>query len=161
MRDIETADDLRQVVASFYAIVRQDDFIGPIFNSFIPAEHWPAHIEKITGFWRFRLFEEETYEGRPLVNHLEVDKHTGYGLTRQHFDHWVRLWSENLDRQFSGPVVMQAKSIAENMAFHMGGRVMEMRPKMAQLKPKSLGAKGQEGRDLQLSSQRPEEEGAE
>ncbi|WGK68520.1 group III truncated hemoglobin [Candidatus Haliotispira prima] len=141
LRDLENRTDIDKVVQSFYAKVRQDPMLGPIFNSFIPAEHWPAHLQKIGGFWEFRLFNAETYEGRPLFNHLKVDRHTNYGLTREHFAHWVELWVANMDRHFAGEVAEQTKTIANNMAYHMGGKVLEMRPQSVKMVPKVLDRK--------------------
>ena len=41
-------DDLQRLVDRFYAVVRQDPVIGPLFNSAI--SDWPGHLEKLGAF---------------------------------------------------------------------------------------------------------------
>jgi hemoglobin len=41
-----TEEMIREVVHAFYAKVRIDPALGPIFNRVIPEEAWPAHLAK-------------------------------------------------------------------------------------------------------------------
>ena len=40
---------LGQLVQRFYARVRQDPLIGPVFNDAI--SDWPEHLQKLQAFW--------------------------------------------------------------------------------------------------------------
>jgi hypothetical protein len=44
-----TEETLRALVTAFYARVRQDPELGPIFNDAI--SDWPHHLSKLTDFW--------------------------------------------------------------------------------------------------------------
>lgn len=50
--DIDRTEILR-LVRAFYARVRQDETLGPIFAAHV--EDWPAHEEKITRFGPVRF----------------------------------------------------------------------------------------------------------
>jgi hemoglobin len=49
--DIETTEDIKLLVDSFYAKVKEDELLSPIFFSRIP-EDWQPHMEKM-----YRLLE--------------------------------------------------------------------------------------------------------
>ena len=40
---------IRKLIEPFYIDVRQHAVLGPIFNAHI--QDWPAHLDKIAGFW--------------------------------------------------------------------------------------------------------------
>ena len=44
-----TEDDIAKLVPAFYARVRADAVLGPIFNGAI--EDWPHHLAKLQAFW--------------------------------------------------------------------------------------------------------------
>jgi len=41
MKPIETKDDIVVLVNAFYAKIRKDELLGPIFNGHIAEERWP------------------------------------------------------------------------------------------------------------------------
>ena len=45
-----TPAQIDQVVARFYAAIRQDPGLGPVFAAHVTD--WPVHEEKIASFWR-------------------------------------------------------------------------------------------------------------
>lgn len=69
-RELTTRDDVRQLVHSFYAAVRQDALLGPIFNGMI--HNWEAHLEHLTDFWCAQLFIDRSYNGNPIEVHRKV-----------------------------------------------------------------------------------------
>lgn len=109
MKDIQTPQDVIQMVDSFYAKVQQDDFIGPIFNERI-QDRWPVHLEKMYGFWQTVLLEVRAYSGSPFPPHATLP------INKEHFDRWMQLFTENIDAQFAGPTADEAKWRAEKMA---------------------------------------------
>ena len=44
-----TDADLQRLVDTFYARVRRDDRIGPVFNAAV--DDWPEHLERLGAFW--------------------------------------------------------------------------------------------------------------
>ena len=52
--DIKDREDVSLLVNTFYAKVRNDKVLGPIFNNII--NDWDAHLELLTDFWETQLF---------------------------------------------------------------------------------------------------------
>ena len=61
-------EDLQRLVDRFYAKVREDDLIGPIFNSAIGD--WPEHLRKLGAFWSSVMNCSGRYKGNPMAAHL-------------------------------------------------------------------------------------------
>ena len=116
MKRIETREDVYLLVTSFYARVRDDEVIGPVFNTVIPEEKWPAHLEKLTDFWETGLFGVPRFKGNPVRAHQEADKTMGHTIEQEHFGRWLNLWFETIDENFNGPLADRAKQAARNMA---------------------------------------------
>lgn len=104
-RDIESLDDIKKMVDLFYARVRKDALIGPIFNEKI-QNHWPEHLAKLYSFWQGILLGERTYSGFPFPPHAQLPIH------KEHFDRWLTLFTKTVDDLFVGKVADEAKSRA-------------------------------------------------
>ena len=107
--DIQSIDDIKLLVDTFYDKVREDKLIGPIFDEKI-GDRWPQHLAKMYTFWQTVLLEEHTYFGSPFPPHanLPVDK--------VHFEKWLSLFSETVYNLFEGPVANEAMWRANKMA---------------------------------------------
>jgi truncated hemoglobin YjbI len=46
-----TEASIVRLVDAFYAKVRRDPQLGPVFDRAIGADSWPAHLDKMYGFW--------------------------------------------------------------------------------------------------------------
>lgn len=67
---INTLDDIKLLVNTFYARVQKDELIGPIFNEKI-QNRWDEHLAKMYTFWQTVLLDDHTYFGRPFPPHAE------------------------------------------------------------------------------------------
>jgi hemoglobin len=76
---------IRALVHAFYARVRQDGLLGPIFNSAITD--WDQHLDKLCGFWSSVTLMTGRYKGTPMQAHAALP-----GIEAQHFDHWLALF---------------------------------------------------------------------
>lgn len=85
--DIDEAG-LEQLVRAFYARVREDAELGPIFNGAIAD--WPEHLDKLTAFWSSVMLTSGRYKGQPVPAHL---KHRDR-ITPALFQRWLDLWGE-------------------------------------------------------------------
>ncbi len=103
------------LVRTFYAQVRKDDFIGPIFNNHI--KDWDTHLERITDFWETNLLFVHSYKGSPIQAHLGVDQQ--HEISPEHFGRWLQLWFETIDAYFEGDNAQIAKNRARNMSTHL------------------------------------------
>lgn len=112
-RTIENLEDIRFMVDTFYARVRADGLIGPLFEARI-GDRWPEHLEKMYSFWQTVLLEEHTYRGAPFRPHADLPVHL------EHFERWVELFEENMLEHFTGEKADEALTRAGKMAqmFH-------------------------------------------
>jgi hemoglobin len=78
MNTIKDRNDIDLLVHSFYAKIRKDALLGPIFNSHISEEQWPKHLKMLTDFWETNLFGLQKFKGSPSSKHLKVDANLGY-----------------------------------------------------------------------------------
>ena len=112
-RDAITEETLKALVTAFYARVRQDAELGPIFNDAI--SDWPSHLSKLTDFWHSVMLTSGRYKGNPMAAHI---KHRA-AITPQMFDRWLALWSDVTGEMLppADAQAMQAKAgmIAESL----------------------------------------------
>ena len=107
--DIQTLDDVKLLVDSFYGKVRSNTHIGPIFNERI-GDRWPEHLEKMYRFWQTVLLGEHTYVGAPFVPHATMP------IEHEHFQTWVGIFQATVSDLFEGKVADEALWRANKMA---------------------------------------------
>jgi hemoglobin len=83
-----TEGDIARLVPRFYARVRTDEVLGPIFNGAI--DDWPHHLGKLEAFWSSIMLTSGRYKGQPMVAHLHHAEH----MTPENFGRWLALWGE-------------------------------------------------------------------
>ena len=108
-REILNLDDIKQLVDTFYAGIREDELLKDIFNKVI-QDRWPEHLEKMYRFWQTVLLGEQTYYGSPFIHHSELP------INKLHFDRWLELFYKTVEAQFQGAKAEEAKWRAEKMA---------------------------------------------
>lgn len=105
---LQGREDLEKLVDRFYARVREDELIGPIFND-VAKVNWETHTEKIYNFWDTLLFGAEIYEGRPFPPHIPLK------LKPEHFKRWLELFFDTVDESFEGQKAEEIKMRAFNI----------------------------------------------
>lgn len=85
--DISEAE-LEKLIPAFYARVRRDPLIGPVFNDTVAD--WDHHLEVLTAFWSSIMRTSGRYKGNPMAVHA---KHIGR-IEPEMFDRWLALWAE-------------------------------------------------------------------
>ena len=104
---------LKQLIERFYARVRADDLIGPLFNEAVGD--WPEHLYKLQSFWSGVMLRSGRYKGRPLPAHIQhADR-----ISAASFDRWLALWRETTMELFepAAAAALQKKAgrIAESL----------------------------------------------
>lgn len=116
---------LARLVDAFYARVRADAELGPIFNDAI--DDWPHHLEKLTAFWSSVMLTSGRYKGQPVPAHM---KHRSR-ITPELFDRWLGLWKQATDELMEpvAALALQEKAarIAESLKLAMFFR-LDRRP---------------------------------
>ncbi|MDE2597717.1 MAG: group III truncated hemoglobin [Sphingomonadales bacterium] len=80
---------ISNLVETFYARIRDDALLGPIFTAKITD--WPAHLARMKLFWGSVLHNSGLYSGNPMVKHVALP-----GLDEAHFAHWLTLFYATL-----------------------------------------------------------------
>lgn len=99
------------LVEGFYARVREDALIGPVFDERI--EDWGPHLAQMKLFWSSVALSTGVYQGRPMPKHLPLP------IDARHFDRWLALF-EATARDLCPPVaaqhfIVRARRIAESL----------------------------------------------
>jgi len=111
--DLDTPEQVEEMVRRFYGDIAQDDLLGPMFNDVAKVD-WSAHLPKLAAFWCRALFSMPGYQGNPYRSHQLIDAQSPF--TVAHFERWLDLFTETLDLGWSGPKVDQAKALAYKVA---------------------------------------------
>jgi hemoglobin len=119
MKTIENIEDIKVFVNEFYARVKADPFIGPIFLETIP-EDWQPHLDKMYAFWNGALFGVPGFRGNPFAKHAPLQ------IGTEHFNRWLELFFSTIDDHFEGAVATDAKNRAELMAYMFLNRLQNM-----------------------------------
>ena len=101
---------IRDFVHAFYEEVRADPLLGPVFEGRL-GDDWEAHLDKMVDFWSTILHASGRYRGHPVPVHQGIPE-----ITRAHYDRWLELFDETLERVLD-PV----------QAADVGGRAKRMR----------------------------------
>ena len=125
--DIKTREDISILIHAFYTEVREDDLLGPIFNSMI--KDWDTHLSLLVDFWETNLFFIKKYAGNPLEAHVRADKFHDHKINELHFGTWLNLWFKNIDALYVGDNAQLAKNRARNMSTFMNMEIFKNKPK--------------------------------
>jgi hemoglobin len=99
-----------KLVREFYAKVRNDERLGPIFAREITGD-WEPHLEKMTDFWCSVILKTGDYHGRPVPAHLRL-KH----VTEADFEIWQTLFSQTAAELFAPETAAVFVDRAERIA---------------------------------------------
>ena len=117
-----TDEMIHQVVHGFYAKIRTDPALGPIFTRVIAADAWPAHLQKMCDFWSSVMLMSGRFHGAPMPAHLRIEGLEGEGLNARHFARWLHLFGETVAElcppQAAELFVRKAQMIAQSL--HLG-----------------------------------------
>jgi hemoglobin len=101
---------LRRMVERFYTQVRADPELGPIFEARL-AGRWPAHLDKMVGFWASALLGAGRYAGNPRAAHAAIP-----GLGPEQFARWLVLFEACLAELFEPATAAEILARAQAMA---------------------------------------------
>jgi hemoglobin len=82
---------IQALVHGFYAEVRRDPLLGPVFERAL-AGHWDAHLAKLCDFWSSVLLATRRFDGRPMAVHARLPE-----IEAAHFARWLDLFGQTAD----------------------------------------------------------------
>lgn len=102
---------IERLVHGFYAKVRRDPVLGPIFDARV--QHWGRHLDQMCAFWSSVALMSGRYHGTPMVKHVPLPVDAG------HFDRWLELFEttagELCPPQAAAHFVERARRIAASL----------------------------------------------
>lgn len=110
---------IERIVRGFYAKIRTDDELGPIFESVVQG-NWEPHLLKMMDFWASVMLKTHRYNGRPMPKHMALSQ-----VRPAHFDRWLELFRENAQEVCTDEIakrfIERAELIAESFKLGMFG----------------------------------------
>ncbi len=106
-----TEEVLHDLVHGFYARIRTDAVLGPIFAAHITD--WTPHLHKMVAFWSSVALMSGRYHGSPMQSHI------GLPVTQAHFDRWLdhfrQTAAETCTPAGAAHVIERAERIARSL----------------------------------------------
>ena len=108
---------IERLVREFYARVRKDPLLGPVFEERIAD--WEPHLENMFAFWSSLTLHSGRYHGQPMPKHIRLP------VDAEHFDRWLALFEETA-RDVCPPLaaerfVERARRVAESLELGVAG----------------------------------------
>jgi hemoglobin len=108
---------IERLVRCFYAKVRTDAVLAPIFEARI--WNWEPHLKQMFAFWSSVALMTGRYHGTPMVKHLPLP------VDADHFDRWLDLF-EATAREICPPqavahFIERAQRIAASLELGIAG----------------------------------------
>lgn len=101
------------LVDTFYARVRADPVLGPVFEDAV--DDWPQHLRTLKAFWSSVMNTSGRYKGSPMRAHMAHAER----ITPAMFDRWLGLWrataAEVMLPEEAAAMVTKAERIAESL----------------------------------------------
>lgn len=118
---------IERLVRTFYDRVRDDDLIGPIFDSRI--QDWEHHLQRMFAFWSSVALMSGRYHGQPMAVHMPLP------IDTPHFDRWLTLFAATA-RDICPPAAAmhfleRAHRIADSFEMGIAFQKGEIRPRRA------------------------------
>ena len=109
IHELCTEEEVVSLVHSFYARIRQDEVLGPIFDA--RRADWDHHLTKLVDFWSAILRRTARFSGAPMPKHAALP-----GLSLELFERWLGLFEVTLAEQPNRAMADQAWLAARRIA---------------------------------------------
>jgi hemoglobin len=104
---------IAQLIDNFYAKIRTDTELGPIFMRAIPGD-WGPHLATMRSFWSSVMLTSGRYKGNPVAVHGRIE-----GIELEMFERWLALFDETCCELFTPAIAdvfhSKASRIAESL----------------------------------------------
>jgi len=107
--DLCTEEEVSHLVHTFYAKVRDDKLLSPIFSSHI--SNWNFHLSKMVDFWSSVLRGTARYRGTPMPTHNALPQ-----IDIEMFHRWLKLFHQTTCKLANTKMRNRADELAERIA---------------------------------------------
>jgi hemoglobin len=111
-----TEEMIAELVHAFYAKVRRDPLLGPIFNEVI-GDDWDEHLAKLCDFWSSVMLMTGRFKGAPMAAHVRLP-----AIGETHFARWLEMFGQTA-RQVCPPAaaaLFEAKAAMIAQSLQLG-----------------------------------------
>jgi hemoglobin len=123
--DLCTEQEIADMVHRFYAAVRRDALLGPIFSARV--KDWDHHLTKLVDFWSSILRGTRRFSGTPMPKHVALPD-----LSAESFERWLSLFRATTSAQPNQAMGKYAYDMAQRIAQSLWyGYQMSRRPETA------------------------------
>jgi hemoglobin len=116
-QDELSEERIADLVHRFYAKVRADGSLAPIFDRVI-GDRWDAHLAKMCAFWSSVMRTPGRYHGNPMVAHMRLKS-----ARPEHFVRWLQLFRETASEicppDEASAFIAKAENIAKSLQLGM------------------------------------------
>lgn len=111
--DTISEDSIKILVDAFYARIRQDRELGPIFDRTIGTseEEWQLHLETMYRFWSSIMLASGRFHGSPMQKHQALPAFD-LGL----FERWLMLFEKTTNDLHTKEIALQYQLKSQNIA---------------------------------------------
>ena len=121
-RDLDTPDEIFEMVTRQYVDVVQDDLLQPYFNFGPGFIDWQAHIKSVADYWCHVVLYAPDYDIDVIETHRPL--HERDPFTPELFDEWLQIFHDTVDGGWTGSHATIAKQRATGMAWAMAHRFL-------------------------------------
>jgi hemoglobin len=108
--DAITEESIRLLVDNFYADVRRDPVLGPVFERAL-HDRWEEHMPRMYAFWGKILLDAGNFQGNVFGKHMVLS-----GIAPEHFRRWLSLFKANVGRLFGADASAEILEVADRIA---------------------------------------------
>jgi hemoglobin len=113
---------IHTLVHEFYADVRADPVLGPVFDGAI-GNRWDAHLARMVEFWSTVMLGTHDFQGNVFGTHMALS-----GVEPEHFRRWLGMFFATTERLFEPEVAQEfqvvGKRIASSLQYGYFGEVI-------------------------------------
>ena len=108
---------IEALVRDFYARIRSDSRLGPIFEQRL-GDDWEPHLQRMMAFWSSLMLTTGRYSGQPLQKHVALNT-----VRPEDFDLWLSLFEDSATsiggERFAAAFLAKAHRVAESFKMAM------------------------------------------
>jgi hemoglobin len=116
-----TAASIPILVDTFYARVREDAVLSPVFDSKL-AGRWDQHMPRMYAFWTKVLLGTGEFDGNVFGKHMALN-----GIGKEHFIRWLALFKMTAIEVFgiddAAAPILVAERIASSLQLGFFGEI--------------------------------------
>jgi len=118
---------IHALVHGFYAKIRTDPALGPIFNGAIAEDQWSGHLAKMCDFWSSVMLMTGRFKGAPMPAHIRIAE-----IRPTHFARWLHLFRQTAQElcppEAAAAFIARAEMIAQSLQYGIAASRGELPP---------------------------------